>query len=132
MLPPLLAACILPVNAENLYRCVSPGGQASYRQAPRCPRGQRLDRIIAYRPEPDATQPPPVFKPVAPPRARAPTARSGSVAGGTKRGRRQMTASERCRAAKEQRERAFRKLGLKRTYDDLGRLDAPVRAACRW
>ena len=123
----IMGGCICPAVAGNLYRCVSPQGQASYQQSPRCPAGQHLDREIAYRPEPDSTPAPVVFKPALPA-----TSHTVAVRGSSGRGKRQASASERCRAAREQRERASRKLGLRRTYADLGRLDAPVREACRW
>ena len=41
-------------QAANLYRCVSPKGQASYQQTLECPAGQRLDRSIEYQPVPDS------------------------------------------------------------------------------
>lgn len=41
-----------------------------------------------------------------------------------------MTRDDRCRQAKAWRTREAERLGLRRTYADLGRLDAPVRAAC--
>ena len=119
-------SCMCPAVAGNLYRCISPQGLSSYQQAPNCPPGYRLARTIAYQAEPDSKGAPAVFKPS---RVSTLDVSDRSV---TKRRKRQPTASERCRAAKEQREHAFRKLGLKRTYDDLGRLDAPVREACRW
>lgn len=132
----LLVLCLLPgANAAaDLYRCAAPGGQASYQQSPDCPNGQRLTRVINYRPVPDQPRwQQAIGRPANPAiRHRTPTTRI-----------RQPTPAKWTRQAHPDRQRALHacetgsrqgleRLGLKRTYEDLGRLDAPVRAACRW
>lgn len=126
----LLVLCLLPgANAAELYRCAAPGGQASYQQSPDCPSGQRLTRVIDYRPVADSV--PLATGNVAKQRPRSQRGLTGQrLVGG--RGKRALTDSERCTLAKQARTKASERLGLKRTYDDLGRLDAPVREACRW
>jgi len=128
VLLPLLLLPAAAAQAGTIHRCVGADRQVSY-QAAQCPPGQRLDRTIAFEPE---SAPAPVAESSrsnAKPRS---ARRSGYAGGGARHAKRQPTASDRCHAAREQREAALRKLGLKRTYEDLGRLDAPVRAACRW
>ena len=133
----LLVLCLLPgANAAaDLYRCAAPGGQASYQQSPDCPNGQRLTRVINYRPVPDSA--PLAAGNVADRRIlRSGTARPqrgfASQRQPSGRGKRTLTDNERCTLAKQARAKASERLGLKRTYEDLSRLDAPVRAACRW
>lgn len=128
MKPLIAMLCLLPAlaPAADLYRCASSGGQVSYQQSSECPRGQRLHRVIAYQPVPDST-----------PLAIIAASRSKPVSNASHRvkarnGKHVLTDSERCRIAKQKRTQAFERLGLKRTYEDLGRLDTPVRAACRW
>ena len=116
--------------AGTIHRCVDPAGRASYQQATGCPAGHRLDRVIDYQPVPDSVPSGPSTSKAAPPR-RAQRTATAARTGGT-RTRRVMTDNERCRAAREKRDQALQKLGLKRTYADLGRLEEPVRAACRW
>lgn len=131
LLPLMLFLVPGPGQAANLYRCLSPKGQASYQQTLECPVGHRLDRSIEYQPVADSVPASAAAKPKA--TARAPRTRSTVAARASgSRTKRVMTDNERCRAAREQRDRALQKLGLKRTYDDLGRLEEPVRAACRW
>lgn len=126
MKPLIVILCLLPAlaPAADLYRCASPGGQVSYQQSSECPHGQRLNRVIAYQPVPDST-------PLATIAASRKPASNASHRVKARNGKDVLTDSERCRVAKQKRTQAFEQLGLKRTYEDLGRLDAPVRAACR-
>lgn len=110
--------------AGTLHRCVSGNGAVSI-QSTACGQGQRLDRIITYVPEPDA----------APARTGRPETRrstatytTGVARRGTGKAARQ--AADACRLARRQRDATLQRLGLRRTYDDLSRLDARVRAAC--
>ena len=123
----LLLCCLLPglASAGTLYRCVSAGGQVSYVAAP-CAAGQRMDRSIEFAPEPDS--PMLVSRPV-----RQQSRSTGSRVAARPRGG--GTASrvkvDPCLQARTKRDQQLERLGLKRTFDDLSRLDAPVRKACR-
>ena len=123
----VLLLCLLPglASAGTLYRCVGTGGQVSYLATP-CAAGQRMDRSIEFTPVPDS---PPVVT-----SARQWTASAGrrSNAGSRGGGFGSRPRVDPCQQAKAKREQALERLGLKRTYADLSRLDEPVRAACRW
>ena len=122
----MLLLCLSPgfATAGTLYRCVGAGGQVSYLATP-CAAGQRMDRSIQFTPVPDS----PVM-------ATSGRQRSGSAGGRSmSRSRRGGTASrsavDPCQQAKAKREQALERLGLKRTFDQLSKLDEPVRKACR-
>lgn len=117
-----------PAQAEQLFRCVGPGAAVSYQSMP-CAGAARLDRVVDYRPDPVAApartrlRPPPArLHPVHP--------RSIRITGQAQRHRLTATAADRCRAARARRSAALERLGLKRTYAQLSRWDAEVRAAC--
>lgn len=123
----LLVLCLCPglASAGTLYRCVGSGGQVSYLATP-CAAGQRMDRNIEFAPEPDS-------KPMATSRRQG----SGSAPRRSKSTSRRGGSGSRpsvdaCQQAKAKREQQLERLGLKRTFADLSRLDEPVRAACRW
>ncbi len=123
----ILLLCLLPglARADNLYRCVGPAGQVSYQSAS-CQPGQRIDRTIEFVPDP-----------VTPPAIAAPVQTSADRFPNRHRSTRQATAKYRkpqpspCARAKARRELQLDKLGLKRTFDDLSRIDAAVRAVCK-
>lgn len=116
-------------GAETLYRCVEETGGVSY-QAQICTHGMRLDRTIHYTPVPES----------------AAQRDGGEASRATRRddysGRRvqfprrsapvvkSRSAPNRCRAAKFKRQNALERLGLRRTFPQLSKLDEPVRAAC--
>jgi hypothetical protein len=125
------AACVLlfllwpiPGQAESVYRCVDVRGHASY-QSSACANGTRQDRVIEFS----------RVEPVAPRRASR-SSRSASASGraqyvSTQRhGRRRGAAENACDRAKAKRQQQLARLGLKRTYDDLSRIDASVWIAC--
>lgn len=123
----LLLACASPAAAESLNRCIARDGAVSYQALP-CATTARLDRVVEYRPDPvtsisTARQGPPrVAAPAPIPRSRhlrTPRAQRAAA-----------TAAQRCRAARERREAALQRLGLKRRYAQLSQLDADLRAAC--
>lgn len=121
----LLCLCPVLVQAGNLYRCVGPAGQVSY-QAAACAGGQRTDRIIEFVPVADST-------PLSAerPKARAKWTNSRMATASRERlAKPRPTQSSRCARAKSKREQQLQRLGLKRTFDDLGRIDAAVRAVC--
>ena len=109
--------------AGTLYRCVGAGGQVSYLATP-CAAGQRMDRSIEFAPEPDS----PMLGTISG-RKGSNTATGRSVSrsrGGT--GSRSRV--DPCLQAKAKRGQQLDRLGLKRTFSDLSRLDEPVRKAC--
>ena len=126
MLVLALMACT-PGRAETLYRCVDRHAQVSYQSAA-CGSGQRTARTIECVPEPVA--PETAAKIRAPISTSKPSrTRSTGYASRTPRGKRKR-GSDVCRAAKNTRQTQLERLGLKRTFDDLSRIDAAVRAAC--
>lgn len=111
-------------NAQALNKCVSPGGAVSWQSSP-CPHGTRRMRSIAYVPEDVVPVPASAQAPVArPSRHRPATGRRTS----TRVHRRKPDA---CARAREKRESTLERVGLKRTYDLLSKLDADVRRVCR-
>ena len=126
MLVLALMACT-PGRAETLYRCVDRNAQVSYQSAA-CGSGQRTARTIEFVPEPVA--PETAAKIRAPISTSKPSrTRSTGYASRTPRGKRKR-GSDVCRAAKNTRQTQLERLGLKRTFDDLSRIDAAVRVAC--
>lgn len=124
---PLIALLLLlagPAPAEILYRCIARDGAVSY-QSPPCSASARLDRVVEYRPEPVANAARSPARPASTHRASRDGHRT-ATAGHMPR----TTAADRCRAARARRDAALERLGLKRTYVQLSRLDAGVRAAC--
>lgn len=121
-----LMACA-PGRAETLYRCVDRHAQVSY-QSVACGSGQRTARTIEFVPEPVASGT--AAKIRVPTRTTKPSrTRSTVYASRTPQGKRKR-GSDVCRAAKAKREAQLERLGLKRTFNDLSRIDAAVRAAC--
>lgn len=134
MIAGLLLAWPATLAAQQLHKCVDARGHASYQSAP-CEAGQRQIWVRDAAPEPvQPTQPvrpattrqvdpPPTSPPLAPPRASGPAsaqlpaypAREPSA----------------CEAAKQRRESTLRKVGLKRDFNLLRRLDDAVWNACR-
>lgn len=116
-------------GAETLYRCVEATGAVSY-QAQVCTGGMRLDRMIHYVRAPERVAPREVGEAS---RATRRDDRSGTHVQLARRGAsivRSRSTPDRCRAAKHKRQNALERLGLRRTYAQLSRLDEPVRAAC--
>ena len=122
----LLLLCLFPSLgfAATLYRCVGASGQVSYLATP-CGPGQRMDRSIEYAPVPDS----PVM-------AKSGRQRSGSARGRSVSRSRRSTGTatdpqlDPCQQTKAKREQQLERLGLKRTFADLSRLDEPVKKAC--
>lgn len=114
--------CLLPgfALADTLHRCVGPRGQVSY-QAAACASGHRLDRRIDFVPDP--TPAPEAHAPRSTPK----TSRR-AYSGGT-RSRTKPKPSP-CAQAKAKRTRQLEQLGLKRTFDQLSRIDQAVRDVC--
>ena len=116
-------------EAETVYRCVKATGAVSY-QAQACKRGARLDRTIHYVRAPGRIAPRDGGETS---RATPRDDRSGTHVQFARRSAsvvRSRITPDRCGAAKIKRQNALARLGLWRTYDQLSRLDDPVRAAC--
>ena len=122
-----LLLCLCPglASAGTLYRCVSASGQVSYLATP-CAAGQRMDRSIVFAAEPDS----PVL--ATSKRLRAASADGRSMSKSRRGGTTSRPRVDPCMRAKAKREQQLERLGLKRTFADVSRLDEPVRAACRW
>ncbi|WP_342315479.1 DUF4124 domain-containing protein [Lysobacter sp. FW306-1B-D06B] len=133
-------ACALwsaSATAQTVYKCVDAGGKASYQSAPcdgRIHEAARWDAV----PEPPPTAEQLRSRLLAREHDRAESeflsrragtasarvARNGRATGGA-------TPPSACAAARETREQTLERVGLKRTYDLLSRLDEQVRKACR-
>lgn len=122
----LLLLCLCPglASAGTLYRCVGAGGQVSYLATP-CAAGQRMDRSIEFAAEPDS----PVMA-AASKRPRSTSAGDRSMSKSRRGGTVSRPRVDPCVLAKAKREQALERLGLKRTFANLSRLDEPVRKAC--
>lgn len=115
-----------PASAGALYKCIAPGGEASYQSQP-CASGQRTAWVRELAPSAapaGAAQPPP---PAVRPRARPDAAAArGAKAAGT----RPRAADTRCAAARRsaalQRDRFWNRL----TFRQRSELDARVARAC--
>lgn len=128
MRTPIIMAILMlatPAHAGELYRCVAAGGGVSYQAIP-CKGGQRLSRTIMYVPQPDSA-------PMARPQTGAQRAQSKarSRPAGARRDGWPSAAQDACNVARDERRRELERLGLRRTFDDLSRIDAKVRAACK-
>ncbi len=119
----LLCMCPGLASAGTLYRCVGANGQVSYLATP-CAAGQRMDRSIEFAPVPDS----PVL--AASGRPHPASAKGRSISKSRRGGTVSRPRVDPCVQAKAKREQALERLGLKRTYADLSRLDEPVRKAC--
>ena len=121
----LLLLCLCPglAYAGTLYRCVGANGQVSYLATP-CAAGQRMDRSIEFAPVPDS----PVL--AASGRPHPASAKGRSISKSRRGGTVSRPRVDPCVQAKAKREQALERLGLKRTFADLSRLDEPVRKAC--
>lgn len=111
-------------SAGTVYRCVGPAGQVSYLAMP-CAAGQRMDRSIEFAAVPDS-----------PMMATSRHQRSGSASGRPlprlrRGGEAPGSRPDPCLQARTKREQQLEQLGLRRTFDELSKLDEPVRKACR-
>ena len=109
-----------------MYRCVGSTGAVSY-QTGSCTHGMRVDKTIDYVAEtPRGTASLPMRSHT--PRVGGRLNRQAHEFPGTKGASRRGPDS--CATETAKRARALVRLGMKRTYDQLARLDEPVRAAC--
>ena len=117
------SATVATDPVHMVYRCVGKGGAVSL-QSQACGADQRVTRAIYAPPEAERVRRPMVV-------SSAPTQSisygSGPSAADYQRSQRQAA----CATAKASREDTLRRVGLKRTYDLLQRLDAMVNEACK-
>ena len=115
-------------NAQSVHKCIAPGGAVSYQSAP-C---ERPSREAANWEAP--LDPPPSAQ-----RRHVPSSRDVREPGSAHRASRTGSAyivpkapkPSACEVAKATRDRTLERVGLKRTFDLLSRLDEQVRNACR-
>lgn len=136
--PLLVVVCLVlagnapAVASGTVVKCLDAGGQIIFTSTG-CPDGTRL--AATYEAEPDAVLTPAARRgrtrneatPTAAPRPRA---RSAPRTAGPRSGSKRDPARARCQAARDKRDRTLERVGLKRTFDLLRRLDDEVRAAC--
>lgn len=120
----IIALLCMQAAAQNVYKCVAPGGLVSYQSAA-CEQGARETARWDAPPDPPS--------PVRPHASGAERRTPGSPASRTARAHiaRDQAWPSACEAAKTNRDRTLERVGLKRTFDLLSRLDEQVRNACR-
>jgi hypothetical protein len=125
----LLALLLFPFlnsHAEVLNKCVSSSSAGSWQSAA-CGQGMRQMRSVTYTPETSTVATATVHRPAeAAHRARSSRRYGYRVPSYAVRATRNP-----CVQAKDHRESTLVRVGLKRTYDLLSKLDADVRLACR-
>ncbi|MEN1956483.1 hypothetical protein [Luteimonas changyuni] len=120
-----LAAAGWPAQAQTVQKCIDAAGHVTLTSA-ECGDGQRLAERYDAVPEPAAAA-----RQVNAARQAGPSVRAGVRNARPARPRaRGKPAPDRCQAARERREQTLRRVGLKRTFDLLRRLDDEVWAAC--
>ena len=123
----LLVLLMLAGNtqAEVLYRCVSASGAVSW-QAAACGQGMRMMKAMEYTPDAPTATHVPLQASVIPTRRKPRLATRYRMSARTTRSK-----PNACVRARTRREATLERVGLKRTYDLLSKLDADVRAVCR-
>lgn len=121
----LLVLFVGNVNAQVLYRCMSASGVVSWQSAT-CPQGMHTVKSVEY--TPDAQTPSSL-----PSDSRATYIRTRSRASSGYRvsARTTRTKPDACARARGKREVTLERVGLKRNFDLLSKLDADVRSVCR-
>ena len=132
-----LLALVPEVGAQALYKCVAPDGATSYQSSP-CAAGAHTVRTLVVFPEPERAAADQARHAEKLRRQREAARYLSSLAGtdrpATNRSVRKPPPDPRrgrCEAARRQREETLRRVGLKRTFDLLRRLDEGVYEACR-
>lgn len=114
-----------PAEATTLYRCVAADGMVSYQDAP-CDGGSTESRRIAVRSESEPEARPAGAKPAkAPKRSKDATRSKGSRSDSRSQSRLA------CTRAREERDVALVRAGLRRTFEQLRALDDRVYQACK-
>lgn len=126
-----LVTCIAPGSADGatVYTCVGPDGSRTHGSQP-CADGQRTAAERPFVRDPTTLTTPRAAKPAPAARPKA-TSRKSEITSGAHRKPLIDKKRERCERAKANRESTLERVGLKRTFDLLRRLDDEVHAACR-
>ena len=130
-----MLALAFDVHAQQVHKCVDRSGNVAYQSAP-CSGTQTTARSWEAQPDPVADKPPP---PVAAQRAQTGNSRPKTRTTGSSTGRTTGASipvensgnSRACLAAKAARTRTLERVGLKRTFELLRRLDDAVNRACK-
>ncbi|BDU16768.1 DUF4124 domain-containing protein [Lysobacter auxotrophicus] len=122
----LLALTCTHAPAQSVHKCVTKGGVVSYQSMP-CAQDAREAAQWDAPPDPPPRAERQRTANVEHERATQPRA----VRTGSSHVVRNTTRPSACEAAKADRERTLERVGLKRTFDLLSRLDEQVRNACR-
>ncbi|MDI1253411.1 hypothetical protein [Thermomonas sp.] len=112
-------------NAQTVYKCVSGSGAVSWQSLP-CAQGMRTMRSLAYTPEAPITLPASSHAPVKTVGRSHPKSGYHRVSA-----RAQRPKPDACARARERRQATLERVGLKRNFDLLSKLDADVRSVCR-
>jgi hypothetical protein len=119
----LLLALAGTAHAQIVYKCVGKSGKTEYSSWP-CKPGQITHQAISAPPEP-------VRRYVPPPRATPSTHGQVNYFSSPTEAQQERAARDAaCHQAKRERETTLARVGLKRTFDLLRRLDDNVRSAC--
>ena len=113
-----------PAEATTLYRCVAADGMVSYQDAP-CVGGSTESRRIPVRVEAGPETRTKAVKPVK--RTKATTRSSKPSSKSDSRAQARLT----CSKAREERDVALERAGLRRTFEQLRSLDDRVYEACK-
>jgi len=131
-----LATCLLaaaaPALPQSVQKCVAADGHVSFTSGA-CGAGERLDATYAAVPEQVPAKPAAMAGPRRTAEARTQRQAQGrpAVRSPRSQARPARAAPDRCQDARDRRERTLARVGLKRTFDLLRRLDDEVWAACR-
>ena len=131
-----LALCLLaaaaPAWPQSVQKCIAADGHVSFTSGA-CGAGERLDATYAAVPEQVPLRPAAAVTARRTAEARTQRQAQGrpAVRNPRSQARPARAAPDRCQAARDRRERTLARVGLKRTFDLLRRLDDEVWAACR-
>lgn len=127
----LVAACLLPAGqsrAQDIHICIDAKGIRSYQNAP-CNAEQRTVSVRSYETKPE--DPALVARAAAIQQEMDRRNRSGGKATAVRGTVSRRAGPTPCQAAKAKREDTLKRVGLKRTFDLLSRLDSEVWEACK-
>jgi hypothetical protein len=122
-----LAALLLlagSTHAQVVYKCVGKGGKVEYSSWP-CAKDQRTEREVAAIPEPVRQY----AAPPAPARVDS-TGQTNYFYKAPRQPSERDVQMVKCKQAKQWRENELRRLGLRRNFDDLRRIDDWVNQQC--
>ncbi|MEN4903359.1 hypothetical protein [Luteimonas sp. TWI1416] len=124
----LLMLCVLPATAQSLHKCREATGGIVYQSQACAGATLRTWEIADLRPPPVVAQPVQVTSNT--PSARPRTVRARRLHAPRRSAATRDDRHARCIAARAHRDTTLARLGLKRRYDDLRRLNDAVSSAC--